>query len=267
VADREVLVIDGSGRWQVILLPGGVLPAELAYKSLLTELAGHADARIKDLELYAGEHPPADYSLDTEVAGIARLADEAGFDQFHLVGYSGGGASSLAFTSAYPDRVLSLALMEPAWAGNEGLGPEELKLQEALRSLRHGPPQEFMTGFARYHLKLGVEPAPPPTGPSPPWMARRPAGLAVLMSAFDQASLDLERLRRFNRPVYFALGGLSNPDYFARMAERLAKVFPDFTLETFPYRHHFDPPHRTEPGKLAASLQRLWRKAEPHPAP
>src|SRR6185369_8915785 len=84
-------------RWRAILLPGGVLPAEPAYKNLLAELGSDADARIKDLEVYSADRPPPDFSIDTEVRGIARVADEAGFDRFHLVGYSGGGASSLAF--------------------------------------------------------------------------------------------------------------------------------------------------------------------------
>ena len=47
------------------------------------------------------------------------------------------------------------------------------------------------------------------------------------------------------------------------MAARLAAVFPDFTLETFADRHHFDPPHRIEPERLAASLLALWERAEP----
>ena len=34
-------------------------------------------AYAKDLEVYAGDTPPADYSLSTEVAGIARVADAA----------------------------------------------------------------------------------------------------------------------------------------------------------------------------------------------
>lgn len=101
-------------RWRAILLPGGVLPAEPACRKLLDELGGEADARIKDLKVYATDRPPADFSLDTEVRGIASFADEAGFDRFHLVGYSGGGASSLAFTAQHPDRVLSRALLEPA---------------------------------------------------------------------------------------------------------------------------------------------------------
>jgi hypothetical protein len=39
-------------------------------------------------------------------------------------------------------------------------------------------------------------------------------------------------------------------------------VFPNFTLEVFEERHHFDPPHRAEPERLAASLRELWARAE-----
>src|SRR5438874_804626 len=81
----------------------------------------------------------------------------------------------------------------------------------------------------------------------PPWMAKRPAGLRAFLEAFAHGDLDLDALRAFDRPVYFGLGGRSNPDYFAEMAERLAAIFPDFSIETFPERHHLDPPHRIEP--------------------
>ena len=73
-------------RWRVILLPGGVLPAEPAYQNLLAELASDADARTKDLEVYVTDRPPPDFSIDIEVGGIARVADEVGFERFHLVG-------------------------------------------------------------------------------------------------------------------------------------------------------------------------------------
>jgi hypothetical protein len=92
-------------------------------------------------------------------------------------------------------------------------------------------------------------------------MAKRPPGLAALINAFDEAHLELPPLRRFSRPVYFALGGRSNPDYYRPMAERLSTIFADFTLETYPERHHFDPPHRAEPTKLAAALRKLWTRA------
>jgi hypothetical protein len=104
---------------------------------------------------------------------------------------------------------------------------------------------------------------PPRDGPPPPWVAKRPAGVRALLDAFDNCDLDLDALREFERPVYFALGGRSNPDLFGRIAARLAAIFPDFTLEIFSERQHFDPPHRVEPARLAGSLVALWQRAEP----
>jgi pimeloyl-ACP methyl ester carboxylesterase len=244
-----------------VLLPGGVLPAEPAYAALLSELGERVDAVAKDLEVYAREEPPPDFSLATEVQGILREADAHDFERFHLVGYSGGGASSLALTAPHGERLLSLALLEPAWAGNVRTEAEET-LMARFRELEPLPPDQFMAGFLRLQLAPGVEPPPPPEGPAPTWMAKRPAGLRAFIKAFDNANLDLDALRSFDRPVYFALGGRSNPDYYGRMAERLAALFPDFTLETFPERHHFDPPHRIEPERLANSLLTLWQRAE-----
>ena len=86
------MVMSMETRYRVVLLPGGVLPAEPAYMALLQAFGERVTAVAKDLEVYAGDRPPADYSLDTEVAGILREADAHGFDRFHLVGYSGGGA-------------------------------------------------------------------------------------------------------------------------------------------------------------------------------
>jgi pimeloyl-ACP methyl ester carboxylesterase len=80
--------------------------------------------------------------------------------------------------------------------------------------------------------------------------------------AFDHFGFPEARLRAFTRPVLFVVGGRSNPDYFARMAERLGLFFPDFTLEVFAERHHFDPPHRAEPDRYARLLERHWRRAE-----
>jgi hypothetical protein len=76
-------------RNQVVLLPGGVVPAEPAYAALLQVLGGRVDAVAKDLEVYSGDQPPPDFSLDTEVEGLMREADGRGFGRFHLVGSTG----------------------------------------------------------------------------------------------------------------------------------------------------------------------------------
>ena len=247
----------------IVLLPGGILPAQPAYQALLAELGDDVDARAKDLEMYSGETiPPPNYSLETEVEGIRRLADGAGFETFHLVGYSAGGASSLAFASRYPERLRSLALMEPAWAGRTGQTSQEAAVFDRFRAIPELSPDVIMPAFVRTQLAPGVEPPPPLPGPPPPWMPSRLAGIGSFMAAFDAYEPDFDVLRQFDRPVYFALGGRGNPDLYARMAERLAGIFSDFTLDVYEARHHFDPPHRVEPSRLAAALRDVWTRAE-----
>ncbi len=248
---------------QVILLPGGVMPAQPAYADLIAALGSDVEAVATDLELYAGPEPPPGYTLELEVDGILRAASEAQFDRFHLVGYSGGGAASVVFAAAHPERLLSLALIEPAWLGNEGLGAEEQEVWRQFERIMDLPADQLMLAFVAIQLASGVQPPPPPPGPPPPWMATRPAGLQTFLKTFLSSSLDLDRLRAFTKPVLFILGGRSNPGYYAREAERAREIFADFTLEEFKERHHFDPPHRTEPQRTAAVLRRLWARAAP----
>jgi pimeloyl-ACP methyl ester carboxylesterase len=245
----------------MILLPGIVLPAEPAYGALIAALGPEVEAVPKDLEVYGTPKPPADYSLDVEVAGVLREADARGWERFHLVGYSGGGAASLAFAAARPERLASLALLEPAWAGSWDQSAAERALWVEFDRIEELPAEQLMPAFMRLGVKPGVPlPAPPPGDP-PPWMAKRPAGIRAIQRAFKQSDIGREALRRFDRPVYFALGALSNPDQYGEIARRLGRVFPDFELEVFEERHHFDPPHRIEPERLANSLKSLWRRA------
>jgi pimeloyl-ACP methyl ester carboxylesterase len=245
-----------------MLLPGIVLPAEPAYGALIEALGPGVEAVAKDLEVYATPEPPQDYSLEVEIEGVLREADAHDWARFHLVGYSGGGAASLALAAARAERLASLALLEPAWAGNWDLSPAEKALWVQFDRLEGLPVEQFMSTFMRLGLKPGVPlPAPPPGDP-PPWMAKRPAGIRAIQGAFKRSDIDGEALRHFDRPVYFALGALSNPDQYGEIAKRLSGVFPDFELEVFDERHHFDPPHRIEPERLANSLKKLWDRAE-----
>jgi pimeloyl-ACP methyl ester carboxylesterase len=245
---------------QVVLLPGSVLPAELAYGGLVSVLGGDVDTIVKDLEVYREDAPPPDYSLDTEVTGVLREADARGWSRFHLVGYSGGGAAALAFAAREPARLLSLALLEPAWGGNWGWSAIEQRLWVNYDDLEQLPPEQIMPAFMRLQVRQEVRLPAPPSGPPPPWMRQRPDGIRAFMRTFKSYDLDRDALATFERPVYFALGGLSNPDQFGELAERLGRVFPDFTVEVFADRHHFDPPHRIEPERLAGSLRAIWAR-------
>ncbi|NUP73583.1 MAG: alpha/beta hydrolase [Sinomonas sp.] len=248
---------------RVLLIAGGGLPAELEFSSVIAALESRAvDALAKDLEVFSGPTPPPGYSLDTEIDGALRAADARGWGTFHLVGYSGGGAVALAFAAAHPERLLSLALFEPAWAGNWGWTDRHQAYWHELSALESLPPFEFLPAFLGLHVKPGVVVSPPfdPSSP-PPWMSNRPAGITAIIGAFRAHELDRAALGRFEAPVYYALGGLSNQDGFGEIATKLASVFPNFTLEEFPDRHHLDPPHLAEPERVAASLLALWADA------
>jgi pimeloyl-ACP methyl ester carboxylesterase len=247
--------------FRVILLPGIVLPAELAFGGLIDALGPDVEAVAKDLQVYASPIPPAGYGLEVETAAVLREADERGWEHFHLVGYSGGGAVSIAVAAAHAERLESLALLEPAWAGAWDLSPAEQALWREFDRVDELPDDELLPVFTRLGLRAGVPMPPSPPGEPPPWMALRPAGIRAILSAFRRGAVDPDALRRFDRPVYFALGALSNPDQYGEIARRLGTVFPDFELELFEQRHHFDPPHRIEPARLAASLDRVWRRA------
>jgi pimeloyl-ACP methyl ester carboxylesterase len=246
---------------QAILLPGAVMPADLAYVALVRALGDDVHAVAKDLEIYAAADPPPGYTLEHETDGVLRTANAAGFDRFQLVGYSAGGAVSLAFAGEHPERLLSLALLEPAWIGNDELSAEERAIWHRFDSVASLAPEQMMPAFVATQLAAGVQPPPPPPGPPPRWMASRPAAVRTILETFRASSLDLDRLRSFDKPVLFALGGKSSPDYYAQMANRAAAIFCDFTLEVFAERHHFDPPHRIEPDRMAAALRALWQRA------
>jgi len=245
----------------VVFVPGGVTPAELSYAPLLRVIGNQIRPIVKDLEVYATDAPPPDYGLEMEVEGIRRAADAAGAKRFHLIGYSAGGACSLAFTAKYPERLLSLALIEPAWIG--ALAPEDAQDWAELEHLMHLPPDERMRTFVRWHFRPGVEPlAPPqPPGPPPAWMAKRPAGLEALMRAYKTYHLDRDRFRQFDHPVYFATGSLSTR-FFERAAKTLAGLFPDMQVEEYEGRSHFDPPHRAEAERFTRALQALWARSD-----
>lgn len=240
------------------------MPVGLAYGPLLNVLKDEIEPAFKELEVYTAEMPPADYGLDTEIESILRAAESASFSDFHLVGYSAGGACSLAFTARYPARVRSLALIEPAWIGNEGLSPEAAAQWREIEAMMALPLDELMPAFLRWQMRPGLAPTaiPLPPGPPPPWLAKRPAGLQALVGAFKSYALDREAFRSFGGPVYFALGGLSTP-YYEHIAQTLAGVFTDFQVELYADRSHLDPPHRAEPDRFARALREVWARAEP----
>ena len=243
----------------VIFLPGVIMPCALRYAALLAELGGEVRPILKDLELYAGPAtPPENYDIPMEVEGITRTADATGLERFHLYGHSGGGAVSLAYTAAHPERVLSLAVDEPAYDFLDS--PQTRKWWGEIDAVALLPDGDRMPAFLRLQLGPGVAVPAPPHGSPPPWMASRPAGVRAMTTAFKQHRVDPTSYRRYAAPVYFSHGSLSNT-YWMGMKDRLATLFPNFTAERYDGLHHLNTSHQAEPARVAAALRRHWSRA------
>jgi pimeloyl-ACP methyl ester carboxylesterase len=239
------------------------MPAADRYAALINELGVQVKAIAKDLEVYRLSRPPAGYSIDTEIAGVKSTADVRRFERFHLYGHSAGGAVAIAFAAAHPDRLLSLAVDEPAmdFTPEDHADPSWVDLDRIAKL----PVPERMAAFLRQQLKPGVEPPPAPPGPQPEWMAKRPAGIVAFLEAGKQHVIPEQRFRDFEQPVYYSRGSLSAP-YWERSLRRLERLFPNFTGELYAGLHHLHTSHIAEPARVAAALRSLWARAESMPS-
>lgn len=245
---------------QVICVPGSVAPAADRYRPLVDAVGDQADLHLKDLEVYREEHPPQDYAIEMELHGIDRLADSLGLARFHLVGYSGGGFCSLAYAGTRPERLLSLAVFEPARIPGELNATERDFSRYLERELAGKQGGEFMAAFVQAQVKPGVQLQSPPASVSPE-MRKRPRGIAAMIRAFDAYTFDRDLLRQCDFPVYYAYGDLSHEEQ-AQKAGILAQLFPDIRVQRFAGVHHFVPPEQIYVPAQVRSMQELWRRAQ-----
>jgi len=246
---------------QVICVPGSVAPAAQRYRPLIGNVGDAADLHLKDLEVYREAKPPAGYSIDEELTAIDRLADAKGLDRFHLVGYSGGGFISLAYSGTRQQRLLSLSLFEPAQIPGE-LTQEEEQFFAVLASKLEGLHGDaFMSTFIHEQVKPGaVIPSPPP-GPVSAEMQKRPGGIAALIKAFREFPFDRDVLRSATFPVLYAYGDLSHQEQ-ALKAGILAQLFADIRVRRYVGVHHFVPPEQIYTVDHTSLLLDHWRRAE-----
>jgi pimeloyl-ACP methyl ester carboxylesterase len=236
-----------------VFLPGIIAPAVVRYQALIGELGTDVDARMKELEVYTFSPPPEGFAIKDEIEGLLGATRRAGLERFHLYGHSGGGAVALAFVAAHPERVLSLAVDEPAFDFSPAMTAEFAAHWE-LRERLLDDPQGAMPQFMRLELKPGVE-FQPPAGASP--LPNRPGGIAAFLRALQRHELDFDALRAYERPVLYTRGSLSAERY-QRSAQRLAALFPDFREVVFEGLHHLNTSNQAEPARVAALLRDLW---------
>src|SRR5437016_741500 len=115
--EPRVLLHDEKGAGEPVVLVPGSLTGWLSWLPHQERLAPRYRAiRVQPIhnELgSAGQRGDASYTANTEREALRLTLDALELDDAHLVGWSGGGRALIEFALAYPERVRSLALVEP----------------------------------------------------------------------------------------------------------------------------------------------------------
>jgi len=237
--------------WSVICI-GAVAPVAWTYARLQRLLHEEARLILKDLEGYA-EPLAVDYGLHSEVEAITREADAVGFHRFHLVGYSAGGGVALAFALAYPERVSSLTLIEPAWISNHTWDAAEAAYLSTVDGAMLLPVSQRGHALLMAMSPPGTDPS---TVPTPDWLMERSAGFEPIWRSFREATLDSEGIQSFPAPVYLPVGGKSHPR-FILAAHWLASLFPRSWVDIYQDQTHLEVPPIREAERFARALRTL----------
>lgn len=106
-------VDDGGAGGVPVVLVHSFAGSKAHWAAQLAELRKTRRAVALDLRGHGLSERPAsgDYAVDSLAKDIAAVADELGLKRFVLVGHSLGGAASIAYAAAHPERVAGLVLV------------------------------------------------------------------------------------------------------------------------------------------------------------
>jgi len=173
-----------------------------------------------------GELPEPGFDWRTEREAFRLTLDALGIERADLAGWSGGGRALVEFCAAYPERVRTLTLIEPAayWVAEQaGGGSEEPRYDESFSQKIAGRPvtEEELLEFL---VQAGMVSDDYTSDPRwPVWLQNRNA------LASDQAlawpDRRLEDLRGLDRPVLLVVGEQTT-DWLKRVISILGESYP-----------------------------------------
>lgn len=247
-----------AGASPVVLLPGRSSGAPM-WRDLLPLLRdGHPVLALD---------PVGDAGLSQQTVPLTGTADQtAWLDEalgrlaprtpVHLVGHSFGGATAAHYALAHPERVASLALLEPVLT-LAGL-PASVYLWSTLILLP--TPQSWRDEALR---RIGGA-ADDPAGGTPdddPLVRMIDLGARGYTAHLPTpAVLDDDELAALTMPVYVGLGGTQSLAGGAAAADTARTHLPDATVTVWPEATHSLPFQETD--ALARELVTFWRAAD-----
>lgn len=240
----RVLTYQISGKGDpLVLVPGG-LTGWLSWIPHQERLeAHHRVVRVQPIhnELgSAGEPGDPGYTAKIERESLRLTVDELVIETADFAGWSGGGRALIEFALAYPDRVRSLTLVEPAayWI-LEQLGEEDAviaELNEFIHGLAgHEVTEDDLARFLGYAGFVG-DPAAARRDPNwERWVSHRMA-LSWQSEKVDRSGRSVEELSSMTCPVLLVKGTVTQP-WLKRVVDVLGGRIPDARVVELPGDH------------------------------
>ncbi|MHB8872120.1 MAG: alpha/beta fold hydrolase [Myxococcaceae bacterium] len=241
----------------MLMLMGGGLTGSASWEPHAERLAAQRRVirpQLLTVELgLEGQPMPRGYSVKMESRALAETLDALDFtDPMDLVAWSYGALVTLDYALDHPDRVRSLALIEPPalWVlrSHGPLTEEQRDFANRMRRGRDDISEEQLEAFVR---DVGLVPPGQPVRELPQWPTwnRHRQSLRANPAVLEHLD-DVRRLNGFRRPTLLVKGTGSSP-VLHRIIDLLADDLPEVQLLELPSGHA---PHLVS---MDAFLQRL----------
>jgi pimeloyl-ACP methyl ester carboxylesterase len=177
----------------------------------------------------AGKAGDPDYTAQTEREALRMTLDELGIDAADFAGWSGGGRALIEFALAYPDRVRSLTLVEPAayWI-LEQLGENDPDV-ERINSFIHqlAGTDVDVDDLAQFLALAGFASSPDEARSNPNWerWLQHRMALSWQSEKLERSGRSVSELTNIRCPVMLVKGTVTG-DWEKRVVDELGRRLP-----------------------------------------
>ncbi|HUP16914.1 MAG TPA: alpha/beta hydrolase [Acidimicrobiia bacterium] len=231
--EPRVLIYNEAGEGNpLVLVPGG-LTGWLSWIPHQERLStNHRVVRVQPIHNELGsDGKPGDpgYTAEVERDSLLLTLDQMGVEAADFAGWSGGGRALIEFAVAYPDRVRSLTLVEPAayWI-LEQLGEEDVAVEELNRFI-HGLAGKDVTedDLANFLVHAGFVEDFAQARLQPNWERWTSHRMALSwQDSVESSGRSLEDLSSITCPVLLVKGTVS-VDWERRVVDVLGESLPN----------------------------------------
>jgi len=144
IGDHKVVYLEG-GKGETIILLHGFGDQKDSWVKFARPLAQNYHVIIPDLPGFGDSSKilSQSYDMNTQLARIAAFLDKVGAGKYHVAGNSMGGLIAGLLAAQYPDRVLSLALLDSYGIGNREKSELVRGLEKGVNPLIVEKPEDY----------------------------------------------------------------------------------------------------------------------------